>query len=187
MAKPKILVAHDLRAGGASAFDAAVALARDLGADLVLAHAFRARYMSQADVIHVSLSNLRDLEAMVELADAHELTESWANKARAEGLAVSTDVGEGDPSKFLLAAAERHDALMIVIGGGGARGLRRLVHASAAAGLLRHSRRPVLIAPPARAGASRPDRPSRAGTQPPPKAATAAATPKGKSMTRTQR
>ncbi len=181
MSNPSILIAHDLRAGGASAFEAGVALARDLGADIVLAHAFRPRYMSQADVIHVSLPTLKDLEAMVELGDAHELADTWANEARKRGLEVTTDIGEGDPAKFILAAAERHESLVIVVGGGGRRGLRQWLPGSTAASVIRHSNRPVLIAPPPLAGGRRPAQ----GPRPEPGRATA--TPRGKGMMRTPR
>ncbi len=152
--KPSILVAHDLTAGGASAFEAGVNLAKDLGADLVLVHVFLPRQISQADVIHVSYTELWNIEAMLELGDAHELTESWANKAREQGLTVTTEVGEGKPSNVILEAAKRHGASVIVVGSGRHSGLRGKLPGSTAAHVLRHSDRPVLVAPPLTVGAS---------------------------------
>lgn len=62
----------------------------------------------------------------------------------------SYEVGRGDPGELLAAAAEAHDALMIVVGtrgGGLAPTLARLVDPSVSRWVTLHQRRPVLVVP----------------------------------------
>ena len=142
----KLLVALDFSEVGEGALDAAIALAKDLKAQLVLVHAFQRAFMAP-DVAPVTAAQLADLEGRLEEGDAVELSATWAAKARAAGLTVTTETGSGDTAAVVVEAARRHGADLIVVGTHGRTGVQRLVLGSTAEVIVRHSDRPVLVVP----------------------------------------
>ena len=142
----KLLVALDFSDVGRAALDAAIALAKDLRAGLVLVHVFQRAFMAP-DLSPVTAARLADLEGKGEEADAIDLSTEWATHARAAGLSVETETVDGDPATAIVAAGQRHDATMLIVGTHGRTGLARLVSGSVAEVVVRHSDRPVLVVP----------------------------------------
>ena len=69
-----------------------------------------------------------------------------AERAKAEGVEFTTDYTESDrPVDAIVDAAEKHACDLIVMASHGRRGLDRLLHGSAAAGVMSHTRIPVLV------------------------------------------
>ncbi|HEU6452663.1 MAG TPA: universal stress protein [Gemmatimonadaceae bacterium] len=83
------------------------------------------------------------------LTDAEMDAGSWlqrvASEAGLEGPGVSTQVKAGDPADQILAAAERLEADLIVMGSS-SRGVRAAILGSVAREVLRSAKRPVLVA-----------------------------------------
>jgi len=143
----QILVAVDLSEGSRAAFDAAVRLAADLGAGLVLVHAYAPLPAS----VGIAGGNLqRDIQRHTgeqQEADAHALTQQWAEVARQQGVTVSVEAEQGDAATYIVEAAQRNEAQMIVVGTHGRSGLARLLMGSVAEQVLRNADRPVLVVP----------------------------------------
>lgn len=145
----KLVVALDFSDVGRGALDAAMALAKDLRASLVLVHSFRRAFMSP-DLPAPGLSvaaTVPDLEARMERSDAIALSTEWAGLARAAGLNVETETSQSDPGHAAIEAARRHDALLIVVGTHGRTGLNRFLSGSVSEWVVRHADRPVLVVP----------------------------------------
>lgn len=142
----KLLVALDFSDVGRAALDAAIALAKDLRAHLVLVHAFQRAFMA-AELAPGIAARVQDQEGKVEEADAVDLSTDWAAHARAAGLNVETETIEGDVATAIVEAARRHDATLIVVGTHGRTGVKRLVLGSTAEVIVRHADRPVLVVP----------------------------------------
>lgn len=141
-----LLVAVDFSAVGRAALDAAIALARDLRARLVLVHAFQRAFMAPELAPGIA-ARVQDQESKVEEADAIDLSTDYASVARAAGLTVETETAEGDVAAVVVEAARRHDATLIVVGTHGRTGVKRLVLGSTAEVVVRHADRPVLVVP----------------------------------------
>ncbi|MEA3135991.1 MAG: hypothetical protein QOJ26_114 [Thermoplasmata archaeon] len=144
----KILVALEFNETGRAALAAAIALAKDLRATLVLVHVFQRAFM-KAELPTASSIAARppDREAQAEAADAEALATTWADEARAAGLMVETETPRGDTVQAVLDSARRHAATLVVVGTHGRTGLHRLVAGSVAEHVVRHSDRPVLVVP----------------------------------------
>lgn len=144
----KLLVALEFSETGRAALAAAIGLAKDLGATLVLVHVFQRAFMKAELPVNLQVAaRPPDLEAQAELADAEALATTWAGEARAAGVAVETETPRGDTVQALLDSARRHDATLIVVGTHGRTGLHRLVSGSVAEHVVRHADRPVLVVP----------------------------------------
>jgi nucleotide-binding universal stress UspA family protein len=143
----KLLVAVDFSEVGRAALDAAIALAKDLGATLVLTHAFQRAFMAPELAAPPIAATVTDLEAREEEGDAIDLTTEWAALARSAGLRVETETVQGDVATAVVAAARRHGATMIVVGTHGRTGMQRLLLGSTAEVIVRHADRPVLVVP----------------------------------------
>ena len=141
-----LLVALDFSAVGRAALDAAIALAKDLRARLVLVHAFQRAFMAP-ELAPGAAARVADREGRLEESDAIDLSTAWAGHAREAGLTVATETMEGDPATSVVEAARRHGATLIVVGTHGRTGVRRLVLGSTAEAIVRHSDRPVLVVP----------------------------------------
>ena len=141
-----LLVALDFSDVGRAALDAAIALAKDLRARLVLVHSFQRAFMAPELAPGIA-ARVQDQEAKVEEADAIDLSTEWAAHARQAGLTVDTEVLEGDVATAVTEAARRHDATLIVVGTHGRTGVKRLVLGSTAELVVRHADRPVLVVP----------------------------------------
>ncbi len=149
VARPRaILIALDFSKPGEAAFQAGLHLAQDLGVGVLLFHVFRPRFIA-AEEVGWNPALVADSEAQEEEEEAVDLTTRWAEEARAEGLAVSTETARGDPASLILEAARRHHALVTVLGTHGRTGLGRFVMGSVAEAVVRRSDRPVLVVPAA--------------------------------------
>ncbi len=146
-AKSTVLVATDFSEGGKRAFEAGLRLAQDLGAGIVLVHAFQPHILTRTTTPVPREEALARVEGEVDLDAAMQLTTKWAAKARREGLDVETVARESEPVDLILEAAEEHGASVIVVGTHGRTGLKRLIMGSVAEGVVRRSDRPVLIVP----------------------------------------
>ena len=143
----KLLVALDFTEVGSAALDAAIALGKDLRAELVLVHAFQRAFMAPDVATAPIAANVPDLEGREEEGDAIDLSTEWAARARAAGLRVETETVQGDVPTAVVAAARRHGATLIVVGTHGRTGVQRLVLGSTAELIVRHADRPVLVVP----------------------------------------
>lgn len=77
-----------------------------------------------------------------------ELEEAMAARADAAALPVSDiDVVAGDPVTEICAAADRHDADLVVVGSHDRSALSRLLDPSVSTGVVRATSRPVLVVP----------------------------------------
>ena len=134
-----IVVAVDFSKHSRKAFDAAVALAKDLDATLVLAHAF-------APMPKVGARDpIGQVKLEIAEAEWETLLKRWATGARKK-VDVQTFTGEGKPAAVVAAAVKRHRARLVVVGSHGA-GLRRAVLGSVAEAIIRGSKVPVVVVP----------------------------------------
>lgn len=139
LAVAAIVAAVDFSGPSRRAFDAAVGLAEDLGATLVLAHAFAP----------VPKGGARDpiglARAEVEGSDWQQLCQEWAEEARRR-TDVETFTREGKPADVIAAAVAESKASLVVVGSHGS-GLRRAVLGSVAEAVIRSSKVPVVVVP----------------------------------------
>ena len=82
-----------------------------------------------------TLENIRQRQAQ----DAEELTRQASERIAASGLAVDTEVREGDPRTAIVDAADQCQADLIVVGSHGRTGLKRLVMGSVAQAVVAHA------------------------------------------------
>lgn len=126
----RILVAVDFSASGRTAFDAALALSREHGAELVVVHAVPA---DEPFDWHG-----RERSALIsQLRDA----------AEAAGVRFRAAVQHGDPTGVILLHAGVLAPDLLVVGSHQRTGLARLRRRSVASRVARRSRSPVMIVP----------------------------------------
>ncbi len=88
------------------------------------------------------------MSAHSERAQSHAISvlKRMGDRAAAEGVPFDADFVESDNAvDAIVGAAEKHHCDLIVMASHGRRGLDRLLHGSAAAGVLSHTRIPVLV------------------------------------------
>ncbi|MEZ4552535.1 MAG: universal stress protein [Dehalococcoidia bacterium] len=85
-----------------------------------------------------AIADLAESQHFMQRDRAHQEVEAAAERLRAVGAAVTTDVGEGVPGNAILDAADRHDVDAIVMATRGHGGLGREVVGSVAEYVLRH-------------------------------------------------
>ncbi|MGH3002882.1 MAG: universal stress protein [Gaiellaceae bacterium] len=146
-----IVLATDGSPSSAKAAATAIELAQATGAPLHVVTAWS---------IPASAFGYGGLTAFPELGDAErERAETAADaaveQAEAAGLSVRREVGEGNAVDVICAAAERHDAGLIVIGAHGWGALARLVFGSVSTGVLHRATHPVLVVRGAQADAAK--------------------------------
>ena len=149
-----LLVATDFSPASRRAFEAAAALAADLGVGLVLVHAAAER----RDALPTARRRTR--QAVKAGGDANELS-AWAESARADGVKVLPVAAPGDPATVILEAAAANKCSMLVLAASGKGLARSLLLGSTARDVLRQSRLPVLIIPHRRDKAGEPGKPAR--------------------------
>lgn len=134
------MVAVDFSKPSRKAFDAAVGMAKDLDATLVLVHA----------VEPVPRGGKRDpigqAKAEVDAAEWEELCSTWAQSAR-KSVDVETVAKEGKPADVVLAVVTERKAGMVVVGSHGRTGVKRAVLGSVAEAIVRASKVPVVVVP----------------------------------------
>jgi nucleotide-binding universal stress UspA family protein len=135
-----IVAAVDFSKHSRKAFDAAVQLAGDLDATLVLVHAFPP----------VPKAGMRDpigqVKAEVDAVEWRDLCESWAADAR-ESVEVETVGREGKPADVIAKVVAETKASLVVVGSHGRTGLKRAVLGSVAEAVVRTSKVPVVVVP----------------------------------------
>ena len=134
-----VIAAVDFSPHSRKAFDAAVGLAKDTGATLVLVHAFPP--MPKAGV----RDPIGQVKAEVDAAEWQKMIQDWAGAARKK-VKVETFAREGKPPEVIAAAAAEHKAAFVVVGSHGS-GLRRAVLGSVAEAVVRSSQVPVIVVP----------------------------------------
>ena len=134
-----LVVGVDFSAASRKALDAAVALAKPLGAGLVLVHAGAPLPLgSKAG----ALDPISQVRAEVDAEEAQRLAQTWGKESKAEVVARS-----GKAADVVLAVARERKAAYVVVGSHGRTGLKRAVLGSVAEAILRASPVPVLVVP----------------------------------------
>lgn len=134
-----IVAAVDFSKASRKAFDAAVHLARDLGASLVLVHALPpAPKKGPRDPIG-------QVKAEIAVGEWRQLIKDWAVRAQRD-VKVLTVARAGKPAEVVAAAVKRHKATLVVVGSHGA-GLRRAILGSVAEAIVHGSKVPVVVVP----------------------------------------
>ncbi len=125
--------------------DTAVDLARRLGAELILLHAYPIPGYTFPDGSVVASPKMMD-----ELADqAERHLADWKRDAEAAGLArVSTAKAIGEPAAEIVAYAEEQGVDLLVMGTHGRTGLQHALLGSIAERVVRRARCPVLTVRP---------------------------------------
>lgn len=134
MAGP-LVVGYDGSAGANAAATEALALASELGAEVIFVFAFWTN--PQGGEVADMLAALREL-GEERLREAHATAEAAGVQSRGE-------VVHAVPSAGLVDVAEQYDARMIIVGSYGDRPLKGALIGSTAHKLLHLSERPVLV------------------------------------------
>ncbi len=135
----KILVPTDFSPASAAALDAALFLAKKLGASIVLMHAYQVPIYAFPTAPLVPAS---ELSTHVERAAMNAL--EMAAAARGFGVPIMTALYLGAPWEQILKAATDHDVGLIVMGSRGLRGLPRALVGSTAERVVRYAPVPVM-------------------------------------------
>jgi nucleotide-binding universal stress UspA family protein len=130
-----IVVGYDGRAGSHAALDEAACLGRELGAPILIVFSFEATRLG---------GEAADLDAAIAERGRGVLAEASARTGD-PGVPVSTEHREQAPADGLIAAADEHDARMIVVGSTGEGPLRGILVGSTPYKLLHLSSKPVLV------------------------------------------
>ncbi len=131
-----ILYATDFSAQSETAFPLAVALARDYGARLFIAH------VRPVATVAYTVGNMALIEPEGSAEEVRERLKQFDPKD--PRIAVEYLVAEGDPATELLDMARKSGCDLIVIGTHGRTGFSRLLAGSVAEQVLRHAPCPVL-------------------------------------------
>ncbi|MEE8138385.1 MAG: universal stress protein [Thermoanaerobaculia bacterium] len=137
-----ILVATDFSDTSQAGVDWAVEIARAHGARIFLVHGL----LLPGRTTDFAPSPPDFTEALQEAASGR-LNES-AEKVRASGIKVATDLRLGLPSQAILEAAEKDAVDLVVLGTRGLSGIRHLLLGSTAQRVVQHARCPVLTVHP---------------------------------------
>jgi len=145
----RILVPVDFSEHGQRAMDHAVALARAVGAEVVLFHAFE---RPTPPKVPATDAKLRAYLAEA-VAEARARLEHLA--AAQEGVTVRALTVEGRPADEILAALRDEDCDLVCMGSHGRGALREVLMGSVTERVLHHAPCPVLVVrPPARGAAA---------------------------------
>ncbi|MEA3135994.1 MAG: hypothetical protein QOC71_275 [Thermoplasmata archaeon] len=134
------MVAVDFSKASRKAFDAAVALAADLDATLVLVHAFAPMPKAGAR------GPIGQAKAEIDAFEWRDLSEAWAAEARKKA-SVAIVGREGKAPEVIAKVVATHKARLVVVGSHGRGGLRRAVLGSVAEAVVRSSKVPVVVVP----------------------------------------
>ena len=132
----KILVPLDGSERSASILPLAIAFAQLHEAELIL---FRVGFVSHPDYAAAEVATILDEQAL------EASLEQAAERVRAAGVTVSTQVAFGGPAGEILAAAEADGVDLVAISTHGYSGVDRWLFGSVAENVLRHCTKPLLI------------------------------------------
>ena len=141
----RILVPTDFSECSAGALEYAIALAKPLQADLILAHVIEP--FPYTVVEGITFINYE--ERLV--PEAQSSLDKLSKRPLREKLSVETHLTHGTPSREILKLAEREGIDLIVMGTHGRTGIDRFFTGSVAEKVIRLSPCPVLAIPPRRA------------------------------------
>lgn len=134
------MAAVDFSKHSRKAFDAAVRLAGDLDAKLLLVHAF-------APMPRVGARDpIGQAKTEIAVEEWKQLCEEWASAAR-KTVAVETIGREGKPAEVVAKVVAEHKAAYVVVGSHGRTGVLRAVLGSVAEAIVRSSKVPVVVVP----------------------------------------
>jgi nucleotide-binding universal stress UspA family protein len=141
----RIVVGIDFSSYSEVARKRALALAANTGAAVVLVHAFEdSDYQGQSSWMLKTKTYERLVQRSRRLAQ--EEVHSLAKPYLAAGIQVQAEVSDLGPDKALIAAVERHDAELLVVGTHGYTGIKRMTMARIAQRVVRNSPCSVLVA-----------------------------------------
>jgi nucleotide-binding universal stress UspA family protein len=133
----RILIAVDGSAPSLRALEFGASLAAKLGVGVVLLHAM-ARVVLP---VGGALSEPRHGP----LAEGTRLLEALADKARSHGVAVETDLSEGEAASVIHDRSEAPDIQMVVMGSRGQGAVARLLLGSVASQVVHTASKPVVV------------------------------------------
>ena len=139
-----IAIATDFSETAMAAFGWALELARQHGSDLVLVHALLPATPPAPEFVQMPERYYRDVRD-----EARARLEALMAEVRPAGLSVSIELVVGATAPGILAATERRQADVLVVGTRGLTGWKRIVVGSTAAQVVRDARLPVLTVHPA--------------------------------------
>jgi len=142
-----VIIAVDFSDTSQAAMRAGGALAKDLGAKVVLVHAFSAPPRIPDPGRDHTPDPITAVRLEIEMDEAVELSTKWADELRGMGLEVETVARPGGAHDVVLEEAHRHGAGLIVVGTHGWTGLKRFVMGSVAEAIVRGAETPVLVVP----------------------------------------
>lgn len=134
-----LVVGVDFSDASRKALDAAIALAKGLGAGLVLVHA-DAPLPPGSRAGH--LDPISQVRVEVDADEVRRLAATWGKKAGAEVVAR-----QGKAADVVLDVARERKATYVVVGSHGRTGVKRAVLGSVAEAVVRASPIPVLVVP----------------------------------------
>ena len=140
-----VLVATDGTKDSDGAIEAALDLAHDTGAKLLVLTVVPEGTTEEgaSDDDHSRRSSSRDEDE--EITEAQERTDSVLDHATEWGLEAQSIIWEGDPGETIVAAAEAEGADLIVVGTTGRSGVGRMLMGSTSDFVIRNATVPVLV------------------------------------------
>ena len=140
----KILVATDGSASSAEAVNFGVELAAEHEAEVIFVHV-----VPELDVIPVAVFGMGGAFPHEPSATDRELLDDAAAVAAEHGVVSTTALLKGDTVDEIAAFADSHDADLIVVGTRGHGAVAGALLGSVSRGILRETKRPVLVVRPA--------------------------------------
>lgn len=147
MSANRIVVGLDGSDGALEGLHFAIALARDLGAEVVAVYGYA---IPAYALVPTGFPAAPVDDELVRRELGERLTGDWSAPLRESGLPFRTRLADGSPAAVLMEAAEREDARMIVVGTRGMGGFEELLLGSVGHQLTHHASRPIVVVPPAR-------------------------------------
>ncbi|MFN3168987.1 MAG: universal stress protein [Phycisphaeraceae bacterium] len=140
----KLLAAIDFSDASQRVLDAAVAEAEARGAGLVLVHAAS----PEPAFIGYEVGPACERDARADhLREEHRKLQAMAEACRAKGVEAKALLVAGHSAEKIIEEADAHDAAMIVLGSHGHGAVYSLIVGSVTSGVLKRSKRPVLVIP----------------------------------------
>ena len=145
-ARPRIVCAVDRSESSRHAVDAARWLARELGASIVVVHAFDEWSVGVPPSGELAATSVTTSEIVRSLRQAAEAMLEDVS-AELAGIDHTVELVEGTPVEGVLRAVGDHDAALLVTGTAARGGLDRILLGSVASGLAAKSPCPVMVVP----------------------------------------
>jgi nucleotide-binding universal stress UspA family protein len=142
--RPTIVLGVDFSAASERARDAAIRMAKQWGARVLLVHALKPLGSPGLDLGHPQYDPQRNESA--DLTASTDLADVWLHRVRQQ---VPADLvtRPGRAAEVLVEEAARVDARAIVVGSHGTTGLEHVLLGSVAEGVLERSHVPVIVVP----------------------------------------